>query len=56
MMKSVYPPLTFTVTSGMLSRVYYDEQGKITRHEVLDKHGKPIPIPSGTYPEEDAKA
>jgi len=36
----------------MISRVYYDEQGKITRHEVVDKFGRPIEIPHGTFPEE----
>jgi glutamate synthase domain-containing protein 2/FAD/FMN-containing dehydrogenase/ferredoxin/glutamate synthase domain-containing protein 3 len=51
-MKSIFPPLTFTVNTGMISRVFYDEQGKITRHEVVDKFGVPIEIPHGTFPEE----
>ncbi len=49
-MRSTFPPLTFTVNTGMVSRVFYDEQGKITRHEVVDKFGRPIPIPCGTFP------
>ena len=51
-MKSTFPPLTFTVNTGMISRVFYDERGKITRHEVVDKFGRPVPIPCGTFPEE----
>ena len=52
MIKATFPPLTFTVNTGMISRVYYDEQGKITRHEVVDKFGAPVKIPHGTFPEE----
>ena len=48
--RSTRPPLTFTVNTGMLSRVFYDEKGKITGHEVLDKFGKRLDIPHGTYP------
>ena len=51
-MKATFPPLTFTVNTGMISRVFYDEQGKITKHEVVDKFGTPIKIPHGTFPEE----
>jgi hypothetical protein len=52
MMKSIFTPLTFTVTTGMISRVFYDEEGKITKHEVVDKFGNPIPISCGSFPEE----
>ena len=48
--RSTFPPLTFTVNTGMVSRVFYDEQGKITGHEVVDKFGKPFKIPHGTFP------
>jgi hypothetical protein len=48
--RSTQPPLTFTVNTGMVSRVFYDEKGKITGHEVLDKFGKRLDIPHGTYP------
>ena len=41
-MRSTVPPLTFTVSTGMVSMVYYDEKGKITRHEVVDKFGRPV--------------
>ncbi len=51
-MKSIFPPLTFTVNTGMISRVFYDEEGRIVKHEVVDKFGKPISIPCGTFPEE----
>ena len=50
LMKSTVPPLTFTVNPGMVSRVFYDEQGRITGHEVLDKFGQKINIPHGTFP------
>ena len=50
LMRSTIPPLTFTVNTGMLSRVFYDEKGKITGHEVLDKSGHPIQIPRGEFP------
>jgi glycolate dehydrogenase FAD-linked subunit len=50
LMKSTVCPLTFTVNPGMVSRVFYDEQGKITGHEVLDKFGQKIDIPHGTFP------
>ncbi len=50
LIRSTVAPLTFTVTTGMLSRVFYDGKGKITGHEVLDKFGKPIGIPRGSFP------
>jgi glutamate synthase domain-containing protein 3 len=50
MMGSTVPPLNFTVNTGMVSRVFYDEMGKITGHEVVDKFGKPIKIPHGLLP------
>ncbi|MCJ7784890.1 MAG: hypothetical protein MUP41_13235 [Desulfobacterales bacterium] len=49
LMKSTVSPLTFTVNPGMVSRVFYDEEGKITGHEVLDKFGRKINIPHGTF-------
>ncbi|MCX8116865.1 MAG: hypothetical protein N3G78_02890 [Desulfobacterota bacterium] len=48
--KSPLAPLIFTVNPGMLSRVFYDEAGRITGHEVLDKFGRRIEIPRGTFP------
>ncbi len=48
--RSTISPLTFTVSTGMVSRVFYDETGRITGHEVLDKFGKRLDIPHGTYP------
>ena len=48
--RSTSPALNFTVTTGMVSRVFYDEEGKITGHEVQDKFGKAIQIPHGEYP------
>ena len=39
MIKSTVAPLTFTVNPGMVSRVFYDDEGKIIDHEVLDKFG-----------------
>jgi glutamate synthase domain-containing protein 3/ribosome modulation factor len=50
LMKSTVCPLIFTVNPGMVSRVFYDEQGRITGHEVLDKFGQKINIPHGTFP------
>jgi glutamate synthase domain-containing protein 2/FAD/FMN-containing dehydrogenase/glutamate synthase domain-containing protein 3/ferredoxin len=50
MIRSTVPPLTFTVNPGMVSRVFYDERGKIIGHEVLDKFGRKIEIPHGTSP------
>jgi glutamate synthase domain-containing protein 2/FAD/FMN-containing dehydrogenase/glutamate synthase domain-containing protein 3/ferredoxin len=50
LMKSTVPPLTFTVNPGMVSRVFYDEKGRITGHEVQDKFGQKIDIPHGTFP------
>jgi glutamate synthase domain-containing protein 2/FAD/FMN-containing dehydrogenase/glutamate synthase domain-containing protein 3/ferredoxin len=50
LMKSTVPPLTFTVNPGMVSRVFYDERGRITGHEVLDKFGQKINIPHGEFP------
>jgi hypothetical protein len=49
-MRSTVPPLNFTVNTGMVSRVSYDETGKITAHEVVDKFGRPIKIPHGEFP------
>jgi glutamate synthase domain-containing protein 3 len=37
----------------MLSRVFYDEKGRITGHEVLDKFGRPIKIPHGEFPSQE---
>jgi glutamate synthase domain-containing protein 3 len=34
----------------MVSRVFYDENGKIIGHEVVDKFGQPVNIPHGTFP------
>ena len=48
--KSNVPPLTFTVQTGMVSRVFYDGNGRITDYEVLDKFGQKINIPHGTFP------
>ncbi|MCX5910252.1 MAG: hypothetical protein NTY64_24530, partial [Deltaproteobacteria bacterium] len=50
MIRSTVPPLTFTVGTGMLSRVFYDEKGRITGHEVRDKFGRSIPIPQRAFP------
>jgi glutamate synthase domain-containing protein 2/FAD/FMN-containing dehydrogenase/glutamate synthase domain-containing protein 3/ferredoxin len=50
LIKSPMAPLTFTVNPGMVSRVFYDGQGKITGHEVLDKFGKRLDIPHGNFP------
>jgi glutamate synthase domain-containing protein 3 len=50
LMRSTVPSLTFTVNPGMVSRVFYDEKGRITGHEVLDKFGQKIIIPHGTFP------
>jgi glutamate synthase domain-containing protein 2/FAD/FMN-containing dehydrogenase/glutamate synthase domain-containing protein 3/ferredoxin len=50
MIRSTFPPLTFTVNTGMVSRVFYDKKGRITGHEVLDKFGRPVNIPHGTFP------
>jgi glutamate synthase domain-containing protein 2/glutamate synthase domain-containing protein 3/ferredoxin len=49
LIKSTVSPLTFTVNPGMVSRVFYDEEGKIIGHEVLDKFGRKIHIPHGTF-------
>ena len=54
MIRTPIPNLIFTVDTGMLSRVFYDEKGTIVRHEVLDKEGKPIFIPHGTFPRSEA--
>ncbi len=48
--RSAVPSRTFTVTTGMVSRVFYDEEGRITGHEVLDKFGQPVEIPRGALP------
>src|SRR4030042_4569349 len=50
LMKSTVSPVTFTGNPGMVSRVFYDEKGRITGHEVLDKYGQKINIPHGTFP------
>ncbi len=55
LMKSTVCPLIFTVNPGMVSRVFYDEKGKITGHEVLDKFGQKINIPHGTFPSPEPK-
>jgi glutamate synthase domain-containing protein 2/ferredoxin/glutamate synthase domain-containing protein 3/glutamate synthase domain-containing protein 1 len=49
LMRSTVPPLNFTVNTGMVSRVFYDETGRITGHEVVDKFGQPIKIPHGEF-------
>jgi glutamate synthase domain-containing protein 2 len=49
LMKSTVSPLVFTVNPGMVSRIFYDQEGKITGHEVLDKFGRKIDIPHGTF-------
>lgn len=49
LIKSTVPPLTFTVNPGMVSRVFYNEQGEITGYEVRDKLGKIIEIPHGEF-------
>ena len=56
LMKSTVSPLTFTVNPGMVSRVFYDEKGKITGHEVLDKFGRKINIPHGTFPSSEGRS
>jgi hypothetical protein len=48
-MRSTFPALTFTVNTGMVSRVFYDEKGRITGHEVVDKFGRPVKIPHGEF-------
>jgi glutamate synthase domain-containing protein 2/FAD/FMN-containing dehydrogenase/ferredoxin len=50
MIRSTSPALNFTVKTGMVSRLFYDQEGKITGHEVVDKFGNPIPIPCGEFP------
>ena len=40
LIRSTSPALNFTVKTGMVSRVFYDEKGKITGHEVVDKFGQ----------------
>jgi len=52
-LRSTVPARTFTVTTGMVSRLFYDEEGRITGHEVLDKFGRPVEIPRGTLPSQD---
>jgi glutamate synthase domain-containing protein 2/ferredoxin len=49
LMRSTVAGLTFTVNTGMVSRVFYDEKGRITGHEVVDKFGRPIKIPHGEF-------
>ena len=49
LMRSTFPALTFTVNTGMVSRVFYDEKGRITGHEVVDKFGRPVKIPHGEF-------
>ncbi len=48
--KNTVAPLTFTVNPGMVSRVFYNEQGEITGYEVRDKFWKRIEIPRGEFP------
>jgi glutamate synthase domain-containing protein 2/ferredoxin/glutamate synthase domain-containing protein 3 len=48
--RSTSPGLNFTVKTGMVSRIFYDEEGKIIGHEVRDKFGELIRIPHGEYP------
>ena len=50
LVRSTVPALTFTVSTGMVSRLFYDEKGRITGHEVLDKFGQPFNIPHGVFP------
>ena len=50
LIRNTVPPLNFTVNTGMVSRVFYDEKGRITGHEVVDKFGQPIKIPHGEFP------
>lgn len=50
LIKSTVAPLIFTVNPGMVSRVFYDEKGRITGYEVRDKFGKRIEIPHGEFP------
>ena len=52
--RSTISPLNFTVNTGMVSRVFYDEKGKITGHEVLDKFGKRLDIPHGELPSSES--
>lgn len=54
MVKSPEAPLVFTVGTGMASRIFYDEQGRITGHEVRDKFGNLLAIPRSVYPGEEA--
>jgi glutamate synthase domain-containing protein 3 len=56
LMRSTFPPLNFTVKTGMVSRVFYDEKGRITGHEVLDKFGRPLNIPHGTFPSSELRS
>ncbi|NOX37835.1 MAG: FAD-binding protein [Calditrichaeota bacterium] len=32
------------VSNGMISRYHYDEQGRITRYELIDRYGQPLPL------------
>jgi hypothetical protein len=50
LIRNTVPPLNFTVNTGMVSRVFYDDRGKIIGHEVVDKFGQPIKIPHGEFP------
>src|SRR4030042_4164309 len=56
LMKSTVSPVTFTGNPGMVSRVFYDEKGRITGHEVLDKFGQKINIPHGTFPSPEGQS
>jgi glutamate synthase domain-containing protein 2/FAD/FMN-containing dehydrogenase/glutamate synthase domain-containing protein 3/ferredoxin len=56
MMRSTFPPLNFTVKTGMVSRVFYDENGRITSHEVVDKFGQPVSIPHGIFPSSESSS
>jgi glutamate synthase domain-containing protein 2/FAD/FMN-containing dehydrogenase/glutamate synthase domain-containing protein 3/ferredoxin len=55
-MRSNFPPLNFTVKTGMVSRVFYDDKGKIIGHEVVDKFGQPVNIPHGTFPSSECNS
>lgn len=56
LIKTPIAPLIFTVNPGMVSRVFYDDTGRITGHEVLDKFGRRIDIPRGTFLETQGPA
>jgi hypothetical protein len=49
MIRSTSPALNFTVKTGMVSRLFYNREGMITGHEVVDKFGTPVSIPCGEF-------